>query len=104
MANGAGKGQSVLDSGLMRLLALAVLLSAAALVAFYHRADLFPAAGPAADAGINPHFVACRDQRLGQVDTMRSDGLIDDAKVGIFRERALAYCAAQFPPDGPAGQ
>ena len=98
---GRGEG-GFLDSAAARVLALVVAMAAAAVIAFYHRADLLPKRVPAADAGLNPQFVACRDERVGQVDRMRSDGVIGDAQAEIFRERAIAFCAAQFPPDKPA--
>jgi len=94
--------RSFLDTGGARLLALLVAASAAGLVAFYHRADLLPKVPPAADAGLDPEFVACRDFRVGQVDRMRSEGVIGDAQVEVFKERAVAFCAAQFPPDKAA--
>jgi hypothetical protein len=93
-----------LDTAAARVLALAVAMAAAAVIAFYHRADLLPKPAPGADAGLNPQFVACRDERVGQVDRMRSDGVIGDAQVEIFKERAIAFCAAQFPPDKPAAR
>lgn len=74
------------------------------MIAVYHRHDLLPKPVPVANAGLNPEFVACRDQRVGQVDKMRTDGVIGDAQVEIFMERAMAFCADQFPPDKPAGK
>jgi len=88
-----------LDTAGARIIAFLVLVAATALIAYYHRADLLPPEPAAADAGFNPEFVACRDKRVGEVDKMRADGLIGDAQVEAFRERALAFCTAQFPPD-----
>jgi hypothetical protein len=102
MTDGDRARRSFLDTAAARVLALAVILAAGALIAVYHRDDLLPKPVPAANSGLNPEFVACRDQRIGQVDKMRSDGVIGDAQVEIFKERAMAYCAAQFPPDKPA--
>lgn len=90
--------RSLLDGRGARLVALVVLLASAALIAYHHRADLLPAA-PVAEAGLNPEFVACRDERVGQVEKMRSDGIIGDAQFETFRDRALAFCTDQFPPD-----
>jgi hypothetical protein len=101
MADTGRERPGFLDSAAARVLALVVAMAAAAVIAFYHRADFLPKPVPAGDSGLNPQFVACRDERVGQVDRMRSDGVIGDAQVEIFKERAVAFCAARFPPDKP---
>jgi hypothetical protein len=52
------------------------------------------------DADLNPEFVKCRNERVGQVEKMRSDGVIGDDKFAEFRQRAISTCAGQFPPQG----
>ena len=49
---------------------------------------------------LNPEFAKCRDERVGQVERMLSEGVINDAKFVQFKERAVATCAGQFPPGG----
>ncbi len=52
------------------------------------------------DAGLNPDFIKCRDERVGQVEKMRSEGVVGDDKFAEFKDRAIATCAGQFPPGG----
>jgi len=78
--------------------AVVVVLACVAGLAYLHRGDLLPAAEDD-DAGLNPEFVACRTERLGDIDKMRDDGLIDDAQEEQFAARALAYCTSRFPPE-----
>ncbi|WP_186389602.1 hypothetical protein [Stappia sp. TSB10P1A] len=49
-------------------------------------------------AGADPRLDACLAERLGAVDQMRRDGLVDAARYDTFRARAVSYCEAQFPP------
>ncbi len=81
-----------------RLVAVAVILCASAVIAYHHRDDLFPPE-KAEEAGLNPEFVKCRDERTAQVQKMKSDGLINDEQFSTFTERAVAFCTSQFPPD-----
>ena len=92
------KGDTSLFS---RLVAVAVILGASAMIAYHHRDDLFPPE-KAAEAGLNPEFVKCRDERTAQVRKMKSEGLISDQQVSTFTERAVAFCTSQFPPDAVA--
>ncbi len=85
-----------------RLVAVAIILGASAMIAYHHRDDLFPPE-KAEEAGLNPEFVKCRDERTAQVQKMKSDGLIGDKQVSTFTERAIAFCTSQFPPDAAAG-
>lgn len=55
---------------------------------------------PLPDEGIvNPALQACLDKRIGDVDSMREEGVIDDVQYAAFRDRAEALCHAQNPPD-----
>jgi hypothetical protein len=91
-------GRSFLDGAAARLVALCVALAAGAGVAYYHRNDLFPPE-PKAGPALNPQFVACRDERVGQVEKMRTDGVIGDEQLETFKARAVAFCTDRFPPD-----
>ena len=82
-----------------RAAALAAIVVGIAVLGYYHRNDIFPPPKPV-EAGLNPEFVKCRDERTAQVEKMRSDGLIDDGKLATFIERAVGFCASKFPPDG----
>jgi len=88
-----------LDGPGARIVALLVVIACAAVLGYIHRDDLFPAEPVNADAGLNPEFVKCRDARTAQVEKMLNDGVIDQLKFDAFRERAVAFCTAQFPPD-----
>ena len=82
------------------MLALAILALCLLALGYVHRGDLFPAEAPQVEEGLNPEFVACRDERKAHVEKMLVDGVIDRAKYDQFVERAVAMCASQFPPGG----
>lgn len=46
----------------------------------------------------NPQLDACLAERVGAVDQMRKEGLVDAARYDTFRSRAVSYCESQFPP------
>lgn len=48
---------------------------------------------PAAEA--TPELDACLTQRVGDVDRMKSEGIINDAQYEAFRQRATSLCHAQ---------
>lgn len=96
---------SVLDRPAARLVAGLVFLSAAGLLGWLHRDDLFPRAkapAPAA-AGEDPAFLACLAQRTADVDRMLAEKLIDAARAEVFRARIEGLCRSQTqgPPGGP---
>ncbi len=93
--------ESALDGFAARLTAGLIALAAAALLIWINW-DRFvpPPEDAAADASLNPRYVACRDQRLGDVTKMNDDGVITNQQFQQFSERALATCAGQFPPGG----
>ena len=88
-------GRSALDGWPARLVAVAVLVGAVALLAFYHREDLAPAAEapPPEDAA----FRHCLAKRQDDIEGMKADGLVDEARATLFTSRAEAYCRAQHP-------
>lgn len=96
---GARGRHSVLDRWPARALAAAVVLACLAAMAYIARDRLFPSSQDVAGEGLNPDFVACRDQRLGEVRQMREDGLITADQLETFTARAIGYCADRFPPD-----
>jgi hypothetical protein len=91
------------DSRALRLVALGVLVGSLAALVYMHRADLWPQ--PQLDARtLNPDFVSCRDERTATVDTMLSEGVIDEARHAQFTDRAIAICADQFPTTAAPGE
>lgn len=52
---------------------------------------------PALPATDNPALAECLERRVGDVEQMRADGLIDEAQYTAFRTRAEDLCRAQNP-------
>ena len=80
--------------------AIIAMLCIAAMI-YLNRASIFPAAENP-DAGLNPQYIACRDERVSVVRDMLKDGVINDQQFGEFSARAEAMCASQFPPEAVA--
>lgn len=101
-------GPSRLDGPLPRLLALLLILACVAALAYLHREALFPGEEAPLTAG-NPALAACLAERIGAVDRMRAEGIVNEAQYGAFRARAEAFCQQQFggdagaPPGAPPG-
>lgn len=96
----AQRKPSFAETGAARGIAVVVFLGCAGVLGYLHRDDLFPPEVQEDTAGANPEFIKCRDERAGQVDKMLEQGIIDEAKHGQFRKRAIDFCTAQFPPGG----
>lgn len=99
MADDTETKPDFLDSRAARVVAMVTIVCCLALLGFYHRNDLMPGA-ETGNAGLNPDFVHCRDDRTGDVDKMLADGVITGDQHTQFLQRALAYCTTQFPPEG----
>lgn len=98
--------RAFLDRPAARLLALLVIVLCGAALAYLHRNDLRPAA-PAGAADESAGSAAepatpCIDQRFGEIDAMVTDGIIDNDKAVLFKQRAEAMCRATHG-DSPAG-
>ena len=87
-----------LDRPLARVVALGVVLLVGAALAWIHRDDLFPpeASAPAADDPV----ARCLAERAADIDRMRADGVIDEARATLFKRRAAALCQAQAGQGG----
>jgi len=94
------------DSLAARALALLIAAAAAALMVWLGREEIpairgiaspAPVAGKAATSG-NPALDACLAERVGDVDKMRQEGIINTAQYETFKARAVAYCQTEFPP------
>lgn len=46
----------------------------------------------------NPELDACLAQRVGDVDQMKADGVINASQYEAFKSRAISLCQAQHPP------
>lgn len=85
------------DSWRARLVAGVVLLSAAAVLVYLHREDIATLTGAAPEAvPADGPLAECLSQRYAPVDKMLADGIIDEARHQLFRQRAAAMCEDQF--------
>ncbi|MEQ8332494.1 hypothetical protein [Nisaea sp.] len=87
-----------IDSRRARLVAGLVLVVAVSMLVYFHRADLRTLAGgrAAPETPATPELAACLSERYGSVDRMLADGVIDDVKHTLFRQRAAAMCQDRF--------
>lgn len=46
---------------------------------------------------VNPALQKCLEQRVGDVDRMKQEGILTDAQYTAFKGRAMGLCAAQNP-------
>jgi hypothetical protein len=83
----------LLDRPVARVVALGVAMLCVAILAWLHRADLYPVAfGP--EAAADP-FAQCFAERAAEIDGMVSEGAIDQARAELFKSRAEAMCRAE---------
>ncbi|MBP5856612.1 hypothetical protein KAJ83_06305 [Marivibrio halodurans] len=94
----AGRSRSALDGRPARLAAAGVVLAAAGFLVWYERETLFPAAATVSEDPALAAYRACRDERFGDIDQMRAEGMIEDAQEKLFKSRADAMCRATNPP------
>lgn len=86
-----------------RSMALVIILICLASLGYIHRNDLFPPETKKAETGLNPEFIKCRTARLGSVEKMRTEKIINASQYDSFKSRALAFCTSRFPPRGRQG-
>jgi hypothetical protein len=89
----AGPREPFLDRPVARLVALGVALLCIAVLAWLHRADLFPAKF-AREAADDP-FARCFAERAAEIDGMLDENVIDQARAELFKSRAEAMCRAE---------
>ena len=87
-----------IDSWRARLVAGLVVIMAASSLAYIHREDLAMLVRDEAEIVVpaNPELAKCLSERNGAVDRMLAEGVIDDAKHTLFRQRAAAMCQDRF--------
>lgn len=76
-----------------KAIAIAVMIASVAVVAWHHRDDLMPSAGPPPDPA-KAAFLACMEKRGGDIDGMVADGLVGEDQAALFKSRAEAMCRA----------
>lgn len=103
----SGPKPALLDRPATRLSALAVAVLAVLAIVWIGRVGFagvaltpFEHLAATDDTGSadNPQLAACLKERVGAVEQMRTDAVIDDNQYGAFKARAVSYCQAQFPP------
>lgn len=87
-----------IDSWRARLVAGLVLVLAASSLVYIHREDLTLLARgePETVVPANPELAGCLSERYGAVDRMLAEGVIDEAKHTLFKQRAAAMCQDRF--------
>lgn len=100
-----------LDSRLARLIAALLFVIGLGVMAYLHNAYQARMIAPMPQGqnragteterqNLNPDYLKCHDERVGQVQKMLDEGVIDQRKLVEFQDRAIATCAGQFPPGG----
>lgn len=92
-----------LDGPAARILALAIAAALAGAIAWIGQVGfagvaMTPFANSLAGSGGNAALTACLAERVGAVDQMRADKVINSGQYEAFRARAESYCQTQFPP------
>ncbi|WP_306027646.1 hypothetical protein [Stappia sp. MMSF_3263] len=96
-----------LDGPAARILALAIAAALASAIAWIGQVGFAGVAmtpfanslaGSGGNAAANPALAACLAERVGAVDQMRADKVINSGQYEAFRARAESYCQTQFPP------
>ena len=102
----ASDHRSFADSILARLIALAIAVLIGVIFFVYWTDDIrtlmagdepqipvFAEQPPV--VGVNAALQNCLDQRVGDVDNMKAEGIVNDAQYASFRQRAESLCRAQ---------
>ena len=91
--------QGFLEGMFIRYVAGAIIVACVGLLAYLNRDKLVDRPDEEA-VQLNPDFVACRDKRVGDVQKMLDEGVINAESFKVFKQRATDTCAGQFPPGG----
>lgn len=104
----AQQTRSFADTGIARLIAL-VLAALIAYLLWANWADEIRQVMQGEDAAVpmvsksepakpaNPALEKCLEQRIGDVDRMKQEGILSDAQYEAFKGRAMELCTAQNP-------
>ena len=104
----ATKSTSFADTIFARLIALAIAVAMGVILYRYWADDIRSLTAENTPAipllseqkpalQVNPGLQACLEKRVGDVDKMKADSVINDAQHASFRQRAEALCRAQHP-------
>ncbi|MGI9350454.1 MAG: hypothetical protein ACR2O3_02725 [Rhizobiaceae bacterium] len=103
-------GTNFSDTPAARLLALCIALLITIVLVYNYKDDfarLFTGSEEAGlpvtnidtapDEAANPALAACLQQRVGDVDRMKDEGILSEAQYASFRARAEELCVQQNP-------
>ena len=89
---------SPLDRPMARWIALSIFVAMLLLLgAIQRNGPWMPAKTPT--NSLNKNYVLCLNERLGTVEKMMSEGVIDQNQASLFKTRADALCRTKFPPN-----
>ena len=93
-----GMNGSPLDRPMARWIALSIFVAMLLLLgAIQRNGPWMPAETPT--NSLNKNYVLCLNERLGTVEKMMSEGVIDQNQASLFKTRADALCRTKFPPN-----
>ncbi|MBL4758353.1 MAG: hypothetical protein JKY32_12190 [Rhizobiales bacterium] len=81
---------SAIDGRTGRIVAAIILAIGIGVLAYLGRESFLPP--PIEEEVALPELAACFERRLGAVETMRSENLLNDAQYEMFKSRAEAFC------------
>ncbi len=83
------------DSKTGRIIAALVLAAGIGAFAYLNR-ESFIEPPEVEDQITQPALAACLERRLGAVENMRAENVLQDAQYELFKGRAEAYCLYEF--------
>ncbi len=90
--------QSFLDRSLSRFIALLIALGLLGSLLYIWQDDFFPSPNISSVKSANPDYDKCILNRVGSVEKMKREGIINTSQYNQFKNRAISYCQTQFPP------
>ncbi len=83
------------DGKVGRIIAALILAAGIGIFAYLNR-ESFIEPPPVEEEITQPELAACLERRLGAVENMRADDLLNDTQYELFKARAEAYCLYEF--------
>ena len=93
MARKPDTGSSSAIDGRTGRIVAAIILAIGICALVYMNRESFMPSSPVEEAGIAlPELAACLERRLGAVEAMRAEKLLNDGQYEMFKSRAEAFC------------
>jgi hypothetical protein len=92
MARKPDTGSSSAIDGRTGRVVAAIILAIGIGALVYMNRESFLAPPPVEEEVALPELAACLERRLGAVETMRTENLLNDGQYEMFRSRAEAFC------------